>query len=239
MNLLTKDALELSSSINNYLKEGHSKCKVVICPPFTLLSNVAHHIKDAKFLLGAQDCSSWEQGAYTGDISADMLQDLQCKYVILGHSERRLKYSQESQLIKEKASKVYKYKMTPIVCVGESILERDSNKTKDVLIKQVLESIPYIHQDQELIVAYEPVWAIGSGLKLPESEIEKVAAFLSDFIHSKFMFTRRVKILYGGSVNENNCHDIFNLDSISGLLVGGASLKTKSFIDIIRNCKEV
>ena len=235
MNLLSKGAIDLAVDISNFLKNGSIKNTVVICPPFTSLSLVANKI-ESTLLLGAQDCSPFPQGAYTGDVSGDMLYDLKCKYVILGHSERRQYHQETSELIKSKAEKIYKYNMIPIICLGESSHQRQEGKTLDVLSEQVFGALPYIDKEQDVIIAYEPVWAIGSGIKPQETEIENTAIFLREFIHDKFMFTKRVKILYGGSVNENNCYSIINLKNIDGLLIGGASLKAKSFIDIIKNC---
>ncbi|MBP9791740.1 MAG: triose-phosphate isomerase [Rickettsiales bacterium] len=238
MNLLSKDSIELSSSINEFLKDNKVTNQVVICPSFTLLPIVSMCIEDKKFCLGAQDCSVAERGAYTGDVSGEMLSDLGCKYVIVGHSERRRLCKETSEVVREKAEKVYTHNMTPIICVGESLADRDSGRTFEVLAEQVLSSLPEI-QGQELIIAYEPVWAIGSGMKPQESEIESVAIFLRELIHRKFVFTKRVKILYGGSVNENNCYSIINLENIDGLLIGNASLESQSFINIIKCCKEV
>ena len=239
MNLLSRQAVLLSSEISHSLSTYKvNKCRVIICPTFTSLLQVYSNISDF-ISLGAQDCSDMDQGAYTGDISADMLADIGCKYVILGHSERRKYHNESSEKIHDKVLMAYKNNIVPIVCVGESLEEKNTNKTFEILEKQLMESIPRQNQNIDLIVAYEPVWAIGSGLKPKEEEINQVGKFIRKFIVDKFMFTKRVKVLYGGSVTESNCHDIVSLDNIDGLLVGGASLKAKSFVDIIKICNEV
>lgn len=238
MNLFSSDADSLSRDINDFLAHNiANKHEIVICPSNTWLSLVSENIKDKKMFLGAQDCSVFSQGAYTGDVSADMLADIGCKYVIVGHSERRHGHKETSDIVRQKAEQIYKYNMQPIICVGESLEDKNNGRTFDVLRLQLEESLPKM--DNDIMIAYEPIWAIGSGVKPQEKDIEKVGSFIQGLLQKKLMLTKRAKILYGGSVNDKNCYNIVNLKNIDGLLVGGASLKASTFINIIKKCNEV
>lgn len=238
MNLLSREADSLSREINDFLVHDiENKHEIVVCPSNTWLSLVSENIKYKKMFLGAQDCSAFSQGAYTGDVSADMLAEIGCKYVIIGHSERRQGHKETSDVVKQKAEQIYKYKMQPIICIGESLEDKNNGRTFDVLCLQLEESLP--KADNDIIIAYEPIWAIGSGVQPQEEDIEKAGSFIQELLQKKLMLTKRAKILYGGSVNDKNCYNIVNIKNIDGLLVGGASLKASTFINIIKKCKEV
>lgn len=221
--------------LDNLFSNDLSNKNVVICPPFTLLDFVRNKIKDSSVLLGAQDCSSLasSNGAFTGDISAQMLCDLSCKYVICGHSERRKFYQESDEIIKNKIINAHKAGLVTILCVGESLSDRENGKYKDVICNSVKSILTSSVTEQNTIIAYEPIWAIGTGKTATEDQIEEIHQFLSDVITETFELN--LKILYGGSVNEENSASILKIPHVSGLLIGGASLDSKKFYQIIKN----
>ena len=226
-----KDSYKLVKSISNYCQKMKRKTsKVVICPPFTLLSELIKKEKKIKF--GGQDCHYKSEGAYTGSISANMLKTINCQYVILGHSERRIYQKETSQELNLKIKSAIKSNLTVIYCIGEKLEEI---KKRNIILKKQLSSLPKKIDPKKIIIAYEPVWAIGTG-KFPSlNDInnihEKIRHILSNLVSLRF--SKHVSILYGGSVNAANSVDILNLDHVDGALVGGASLKSKEFCKII------
>ena len=226
-----KDSYKLVKSISNYCQKMKRKTsKVVICPPFTLLSEFIKKEKNIKF--GGQDCHYKSEGAYTGSISANMLKSINCQYVILGHSERRIYQKETSQELNLKIQSAIKSNLTVIYCIGEKLEEI---KKRNIILKKQLSSLPKKIDPKKIIIAYEPVWAIGTG-KVPSlNDInkihEKIRHILSNLVSLRF--SKHVSILYGGSVNAVNSVDILNLDHVDGALVGGASLKSKEFCKII------
>ena len=226
-----KDSYKLVKSISSYCHKMKRKTsKVVICPPFTLLSELIKKEKKIKF--GGQDCHYKSEGAYTGSISANMLKTINCQYVILGHSERRIYQKETSQELNLKIQSAIKSNLTVIYCIGEKLEE--INK-RNIILKKQLSSLPKKIDPKKIIIAYEPVWAIGTG-KVPSlNDInkihEKIRHILSNLLSLRF--SKHVSILYGGSVNATNSVDILNLDHVDGALVGGASLKSKEFCKII------
>ena len=226
-----KDSYKLVKSISNYCQKMKRKTsKVVICPPFTLLSELIKKEKKIKF--GGQDCHYKSEGAYTGSISANMLKTINCQYVILGHSERRIYQKETSQELNLKIQSAIKSNLTVIYCIGEKLEEI---KKRNIILKKQLSSLPKKIDPKKIIIAYEPVWAIGTG-KVPSlNDInkihEKIRSILSNQVSLRF--SKHVSILYGGSVNAANSVDILNLDHVDGALVGGASLKSKEFCKII------
>ena len=226
-----KDSYKLVKSISNYCQKMKRKTsKVVICPPFTLLSELIKKEKKIKF--GGQDCHYKSEGAYTGSISANMLKTINCQYVILGHSERRIYQKETSQELNLKIQSAIKSNLTVIYCIGEKLEEI---KKRNIILKKQLSSLPKKIDPKKIIIAYEPVWAIGTG-KVPSLDDinkihEKIRSILSNLVSLRF--SKHVSILYGGSVNAVNSVDILNLDHVDGALVGGASLKSKEFCKII------
>ena len=226
-----KDSYKLVKSISNYCQKMKRKTsKVVICPPFTLLSELIKKEKKIKF--GGQDCHYKSEGAYTGSISATMLKAINCQYVILGHSERRIYQKETSQELNLKIQSAIESNLTVIYCIGEKLEEI---KKRNIILKKQLSSLPKKIDPKKIIIAYEPVWAIGTG-KVPSlNDInkihEKIRHILSNLLSLRF--SKHVSILYGGSVNAANSVDILNLDHVDGALVGGASLKSKEFCKII------
>ena len=226
-----KDSYKLVKSISNYCQKMKRKTsKVVICPPFTLLSEFIKKEKKIKF--GGPDSHYKSEGAYTGSISANMLKTINCQYVILGHSERRIYQKETSQELNLKIQSAIKSNLTVIYCIGEKLEEI---KKRNIILKKQLSSLPKKIDPKKIIIAYEPVWAIGTG-KVPSlNDInkihEKIRHILSNLVNLRF--SKHVSILYGGSVNAVNSVDILNLDHVDGALVGGASLKSKEFCKII------
>jgi len=208
-------------SLFSALAKVKTRNKIVICLPFTLLNGENYGIT-----IGAQDISNHENGAYTGDISATMLTASGVKYVIIGHSERRKNHNETNEIVKDKAEIAIKHKITPVICVGETAKEKDSGKTKSVIKKMLMQSIP---DSGKYIIAYEPRWAIGSGKTPTMDEIANAIKTIYENLPTP------VPILYGGSVNKDNAHDIISVPHIDGLLIGGASLKSKTFIPIIKS----
>ena len=205
---------------------------IIICPPFTLLASakalLPYYIK-----IGAQNCSEEDNGAFTGEISASMLRESHVSYVIIGHSERRALYRETDEVILKKVESVIKNELTPIVCIGETLSEKKANKTLEVLEKQIDASITRVNTHTRLIVAYEPIWAIGTGLTPNEDEIWETHHHIKEKLSQ--YFNTEIPVLYGGSANAENCSKIISIENVDGLLVGGASLKKNDFI-IICNC---
>lgn len=195
--------------------------KIVLCLPFTLLCG-----DNSGITIGAQDVSNHPNGAYTGDISATMLHDLNVQYVIVGHSERRLYHNETNETVKEKATIAIKNGIIPIICVGETMEEKNSGHTTSVIKNMLLESIP---DDGEYIVAYEPRWAIGSGLTPTTNEIVTAVKTIFETLPNP------MPVIYGGSVNQDNARDIISIPYVDGLLIGGASLKSETFLPIIKS----
>ncbi len=206
----------------------NKKC-VVLCPPSIYLNIVKDLSKDS--LIGAQDCSFYNEGAYTGEISANMLSDIGVNFCIVGHSERRKYFRESNDIINEKASKLIENNIVPIICIGETLDEKKNNRTEEILKVQVAASIPKSANNNNSIIAYEPVWAIGTGITPTLKEIEDSHKFIRN-LDKKFL---NFKMLYGGSVNIKNSKQILNLANVNGALIGGASLKIDEFIEIINN----
>ncbi|MFV9875558.1 MAG: triose-phosphate isomerase [Rickettsiales endosymbiont of Dermacentor nuttalli] len=216
------------------LKKYFDRCNIVICPPFTLLYKLKNAIEDGVFL-GAQDCYSIsDYGAYTGDINAAMLKAEECNYVILGHSERRNYHKESNDLIAQKAIAVHEAGMIAVICIGETKTERDQGNTYNVVYDQLKNSLPTTTNPMNTVIAYEPVWAIGTGVIPSVLDIDSMYKFIGEKINNN-AFEKKYKLIYGGSVKVDNASNILSINNIGGLLVGGASLKPEEFIQIIQN----
>ena len=214
--------------------ENSARATVVVCPPATLLSNVAKQCDRSKVFVGAQDCHVEKSGAFTGDISAEMLKEAGCKYVIVGHSERRAQHGETSEVVRKKAAMAMQNGLIPIICIGETESERAAGKAKEVVEKQLHESIPSVPAGGYFLLAYEPVWAIGSGRAATVDDIRQMHAYiLAEVSRETFLGQEPVCVLYGGSVKAANAREILTTPGVSGLLVGGASLKADEFTGII------
>ncbi|PIW69752.1 MAG: triose-phosphate isomerase [Ignavibacteriales bacterium CG12_big_fil_rev_8_21_14_0_65_30_8] len=212
--------------------------EVIICPPFTSLCEISNLLKDTKVELGAQNMHFEEKGAFTGEISSDMLKSVGCKYVILGHSERRTIFGETDELISKKIKKALTSDLTPIFCIGESLEQRENGTTNDVIKRQVLEGIKDLTEEEvnKIIIAYEPIWAIGTGKTATPEQAQEVHKFIRSILTETFSETvsEKIPILYGGSVKPNNAEDLLAKEDIDGALVGGACLEAESFISIIK-----
>ncbi|MBA3624505.1 MAG: triose-phosphate isomerase [Methylibium sp.] len=229
-----------SHAVNEALLEalksaGPLPCDVAVCAPFPYLAQAAERLARSAIAWGAQDCSAHEQGAYTGEVSAAMLADFSCRYAIVGHSERRALHAESDQLVADKAQAALKSGVTPIVCVGETMAEREAGQT-DAVVKRQLSAVIHTlaHCASEMVVAYEPVWAIGTGLTATPEQAQAVHALLRAQLHAATEHAARMKLLYGGSVKPDNAASLFAQPDIDGGLVGGASLKAADFLAICR-----
>jgi len=210
-------------------------CDVAVCVPFPYLSETAATLAGSDVLWGAQDCSVHEQGAYTGEVSAAMLAELGCRYAIVGHSERRAMHAESDQLVADKAKAALGRGVTPIVCVGETLAQREAGQTEAVVKRQLSAVIHTLaHCTGEMVVAYEPVWAIGTGLSASPEQAQAVHALLRAQLQAATPHANVMKILYGGSVKPDNALALFSQPDIDGGLIGGASLKAADFVAICR-----
>ena len=216
------------------LKEaGPWNADVAVCVPFPYIAETALALTGTSIAYGAQDCSSHEQGAYTGEVSSAMLADVGCRYAIVGHSERRAYHAEGDQLVADKAKAALAHGVTPIVCVGETRAEREAGQTEAVVKRQLAAVIHTLgHCCGEMVVAYEPVWAIGTGLTATPAEAQAVHAVLRAQLHAATDRSGVMRILYGGSVKADNAAKLFSQPDIDGGLIGGASLKVADFAAI-------
>jgi triosephosphate isomerase len=229
MNLSINEAIRLADRISALMPQTINK--IVVCPSFVYLENLIKNNKNPLLSFGAQDCHPEKFGAFTGDISAYMLKDVGCSYVILGHSERRKHHKESNLLVKRKAEIAINAGLIPIICVGETLEEREFGKAVEVVYEQLEQSIPE-NFNENCVIAYEPVWAIGTGKVASEEEISEMHRKIYEYLHKKTGFSNTY-ILYGGSVNEKNAKAVTSCDCVNGLLIGGASLTAESFLKII------
>lgn len=228
MNGTQADAKALAVAIG----DGSSQADICICPPFVHLGLVAG-VKSPSISLGAQDCSIKDNGAFTGDISAAMLKDMGCTHVILGHSERRQYHAESDVMVAEKAQKAHAQGIITIICVGETESERVSGVQNKIVTDQLAKSIPASANSQNLVIAYEPVWAIGTGKTATLDDIRDMHEVIRKFLQEKLDNSSAIRILYGGSVKADNAKEILAVPNVDGALVGGASLKADQFLAIV------
>lgn len=223
---------ELLAALN---AAGPWGCDVAVCTPFPYLADVALSLQGSRVAWGAQDCSSQEAGAYTGEVAASMLAEFGCRYVIVGHSERRAYHAESDQLVADKAKVALAHGLTPIVCVGETLAEREGEQTEAVVKRQMSVVIHTLgHCISQVVVAYEPVWAIGTGKTASPEQAQAVHALLRMQLHAANPKAQDMQILYGGSVKADNASSLFSQPDIDGGLIGGASLKAADFTAICR-----
>ncbi|MES2887862.1 MAG: triose-phosphate isomerase [Pseudomonadota bacterium] len=210
-------------------------CELAVCPPAVYLADVATALKGSALSWGGQDCSAQEPGAFTGEIAAVMLQELGCRYVIVGHSERRTLHAETDQLVADKAKTALAHGLTPIVCVGETLSEREASQTNAVVKRQLSAVIHTLGACiSEVVVAYEPVWAIGTGRTASPEQAQEVHAVLRAQLTAATPHASALRLLYGGSVKPDNASVLFGQPDIDGGLIGGASLKAADFLAIGR-----
>ncbi len=236
MNKTVTDGADLASSIARELAEFHD-VDVVVCPPFTALKAVGEAIEESRIKLGAQNMHWEAAGAYTGEISASMLRDLYCHYVILGHSERRSYFHETDESVNKKVKAALAANLNPILCVGETLEEREAGTTEDVIRRQVVGGLEGVELGGgELILAYEPVWAIGTGLTATPDQAQAVHAFIRETVASLYddATAASLRIQYGGSMKPDNAAELMGQPDIDGGLIGGAALDARSFVEIVR-----
>lgn len=208
-------------------------CNVMICPPATLLAPMHAALGNGALLLGGQDCHPEKSGAHTGDISSEMIKDAGGVAVIVGHSERRANHFETDMIVQAKALAAHRADLIAIVCVGETEAERNAGKALDIVGKQLAGSVPDAATAANLVVAYEPVWAIGTGRTPTAAEVAEVHAFIRKQLAARFKDGAQFRILYGGSVKASNAVELMGVANVNGALVGGASLKADDFLGII------
>lgn len=228
----------------NIIKAGTHKiadCDVVVCPPFIALAAISEIIRDTKIDLGAQNMYSETEGAFTGEISPLMLKDVGCRYVILGHSERRQHFKETNEMINKKVVAALKYNLVPILCVGETLEEREARHAFEIVKQQFDQSLKNLKPEEieRVAIAYEPVWAIGTGRTATPEQAEQMHSYIRRLLKEQYGETvgERIKILYGGSVKPDNIAQLMAKPNLDGALVGGASIKAESFIQIVTNAQ--
>lgn len=240
MNLEYNEGLSIFSEVINMVNDEITGPQTaIVCCPYTYLHSLAQLVKGhSKISVGAQNCHQEEAGAFTGEISAKMIRSVDAQYVILGHSERRQYFGESNDLLAKKTEVVLSNSLKPIFCIGETLEERESNRFFEVIKSQLSEGLFHLQQAQfvQVVIAYEPVWAIGTGKTASAAQAQEIHAFIRREIAAKFgqETADDITILYGGSCNTKNAHELFSQTDIDGGLIGGASLKSRDFVDIIK-----
>jgi len=240
MNLNRLEAQALVSEITGMLSDEvtHS-VKILIFPAYIYIGAIAQLTSsDHRIAIGAQNCSNKESGAYTGEVSAGMLKSMGCNYVLIGHSERRAYFNENNKMLSEKIDLAIKHLLHPVYCIGEQLEERNSNKQFEVIESQLTEGIFHLDASafEKCIIAYEPVWAIGTGMTATPEQAQEMHAYIRSLISKRYgnEIAGNTTILYGGSCNDQNAKELFALKDVDGGLIGGASLKSRSFVNIIK-----
>ncbi len=242
MNKTANDAKELVEALTAK-SDMIQASTAVLCPPFTVLNAVASVIESSPFHLGGQNVFWEKSGAFTGEVSPPMLRAAGCDYVIVGHSERRQYFGETDASVNRKIKAAQVSDLIPIVCVGETLQDREDGKTNDIIKKQITGVLAGLDDNavRSLVIAYEPVWAIGTGMTAESSDVDEVHAFIRKLVsesHSPEVAENLI-ILYGGSVNDENAQDLLSMENVDGALIGGASLKPESFLQIIRIAESI
>ncbi len=237
MNKTLQEGVELAKEVKESLSGNNPNCDVIIGTPFIHLATVAEVVKNSPVKVSAQNCADKESGAYTGEVSASMIKSAGVNYVILGHSERRAYYGETYEILKNKVLLALKNDLTPIFCIGELKEEREANKQNEVVKDQLEGSVFNLTADEfsKVVIAYEPVWAIGTGLTATSEQAQEIHAFIRSLIAQKYgkEIAQNTSILYGGSCNAGNAAELFSKEDVDGGLIGGASLKAGDFKAII------
>ena len=230
MNFTIADSVKfVDDLIKNNLQ--NSKTKIILCPSFTSIKEVSDKTSGHMIDLGSQNVHHSSNGAYTGEISVDMLKEIECEWVILGHSERRQYFNEEDVILNDKLNTVLRSGLNPVLCIGENLDDRNKNETFTVLKRQLDIALNNLNiKNKEIVIAYEPVWAIGTGVPATLDMIEKTVDWIKEYLLQKLSIN--IPILYGGSVSKSNCDDIIQLDNINGFLIGTSSLDVSEFYNI-------
>jgi triosephosphate isomerase len=230
MNGRLAEATALAAAVAAGARAGGAE--LLVCPPFPMLAPVKGVLGSAPVALGAQDCHAKASGAHTGDVAAEMLRDVGCRYAIVGHSERRADHAETDAIVRAKAEAATRAGLVPIVCVGETLAERDAGTTLAVVATQLAGSIPDASTAATLVVAYEPVWAIGTGRTPTTAQVAEVHAKIRADLAVRFGDGATMRVLYGGSVKGSNAAELLAVANVDGALIGGASLKAEEFLAI-------
>ena len=236
MNKTTSESVDLINEIKSSVG-SQTSVQVCICPPFTALSQASESVEQSALLLGAQDMNAAQSGAYTGEVSAEMLRDLYVTFVILGHSERRQYFAETNEIVNKKILASIENNLKPIYCIGETLEEREAGKTLDVVRTQVREGLQNFptHSIENLVLAYEPVWAIGTGKTATDEMAQEVHADIRKVLSEMFgdSAAATIRIIYGGSMKPDNASGLLAQEDVDGGLIGGASLTARAFVGII------
>jgi triosephosphate isomerase (TIM) len=236
------EAIELTNAIKRGVFEAEN-VEIVICPSFTNLSEVGEMLVGSNVGVGAQNCHWEKEGAFTGEISVPMIKSVNCSYVIIGHSERRKYFFEDDKTVNKKISSAIDGGLIPIVCVGETLEEREAEKTMEVVKQQVTGALENLDEGylEDLVIAYEPVWAIGTGKTATPGQAEEVHGEIRSLLTKRFSeaFAESRRILYGGSVNPGNIKELMSETNIDGGLIGGASLKADSFVEMVKTTSQL
>lgn len=242
MNLLPSEVKPFVENLRASMPKSKT-CETVLCVPFTHISGLRRALKDSRISVGTQDVSVYQSGAYTGEVAADMLADLNTKYVIVGHSERREYHGESNFTVGKKAAAVIENGMIPIICVGETLEQRERGITIEQVACQIISALSFIPEDKikHCVIAYEPIWAIGTGKTATAQEAQEVCVQIRRIIRERYgaRIARGTSILYGGSMKGSNAQELLSMPDIDGGLIGGASLKPADFVQIINAVEKV
>lgn len=241
MHTTKKEAIQLASAIVQHLRDYSfpDNLRIILCPPFPFLDSVYHIIEDTGLILGAQNMHPAESGAYTGEVSPLMLKSVHCRYVIIGHSERREYFCETDEFINKKIIAAIQHNLIPILCIGEKWEDRENHRTFEVLAYQLLAGLRNVEPgtSPQFVIAYEPVWAIGTGHSATPEQAQEAHQFIRSWLQEHFSatFAEEIAIIYGGSVNPENAPSLLQQPDIDGALIGGASLKADAFVNIVQS----
>ncbi len=243
MNLNYAEAMALADAVAEATPEGQ-KTNVILAPPFIYLHEIAHQVlRDSVIAVAAQNCSGKNVGAYTGEIAASMLASIGIDYVIVGHSERRNYFREENLVLAEKVKRALESSLLPIYCCGETLSQRNANEHLEIVNQQLETGLFHLSKNQleECVIAYEPVWAIGTGINATAAQVQEMHQFARQLIRKKFgdQTASAISILYGGSLTAENARELFSCNDVDGGLVGGASLKINEFTRIVKTMEEL
>jgi triosephosphate isomerase len=236
MNKTNSETIDFISKLNELIGDSQYQTGILICPTFTSLYTAGNYSKSSQIKTGSQNCYFEPKGAFTGEISIDMIKECKADYIIIGHSERRAIFGESDELINKKALAILNNNLIPIICIGETLDQRQTNQTESILKNQIIKAFKDISEDvlDKVVIAYEPVWAIGTGVTATEEQINDTHNFIRDLLAEMYPNKyNEVIIQYGGSVNKANSDSILNIKNVNGALIGGASLIAEDFFTII------
>jgi len=242
MNKTLREGQELAIALRRELYQIED-VDIVVCPPYTLLAYLANALETSNILIGAQDVYWQDEGAFTGEVSPVMLKDIGCKFVIIGHSERRAYFGETNESVNNKIKASLRHDLTPIVCVGETLSERESGQTFKVLDDHIENGLKGITDTDilKIVIAYEPVWAIGTGKTATSQQAQEAQKYIRDLLRKMYNndIADTIRIQYGGSVKPENITELMREPDVDGALVGGASLKVETFVEIVKKASEI